>query len=145
MENIPFKPTTCTCREDRQNCMEQPGHLLPGQLAEILDYLKVPLSRAAEFFWNSPGMLLGRAGRVFRIRTITPRLENGKCVFYKNERCTIHAVAPYGCRYFDVHMRSAKGQKRASWGATFIIEHATEYAAERDVLPEATSYKPRGY
>jgi Fe-S-cluster containining protein len=103
------------------------------------------MADAGRYFWNSPGMVIMRGGMRQRIRTITPRFVNGRCVFYQNRRCLIHTVAPFGCRYFDVHMNMQTAQMRSMWGATQIIEHETEYAAERDQLAEATHYQPKGY
>ncbi len=141
----PFEPTSCACKMDRSNCKRQPGHMLPGQLAEIAEYLQVSLEKVRRYFWNSPGMLVLRNGSSTpeRIRTITPRFKKGKCVFLrKNGDCAVYPVAPYGCRYFDVHMGVAEGQFRAGWGAQQITDHLEEYAAERDELPEARHYKP---
>jgi Fe-S-cluster containining protein len=144
----PFKPTSCSCREDRSNCTRQPGHLLPGQLAEIMAALGKTVAEAGEYLWNSPGMVVGNAatGERWRIRTITPRFENGRCVFYTADgRCSIHKAAPFGCRYFDMHMRKSKAQTRASWGVRQILDHMEQYRAERDRLPEATHYAPKEF
>lgn len=140
----PFKPTSCACYEDRANCTRQPGCLLPGQLQTIMDHLGEAVADAAKYFWNSPGMVLSRAGQLFRVRTITPRYENGRCVFFtKDSRCAIHSVAPFGCRYFDVHMSRKAANKRVMWGTHQIIDSYAGYSEQRDSLPEATHYLPR--
>lgn len=139
----PFEPTSCACKLDRSNCKRQPGHLLPGQLVEIAEHLQVSMEKVRQYFWNSPGMLVLRNGIPLRIRTITPRFKKKRCVFLrKNGDCAIYPVAPYGCRYFDVHMDMEEGQLRAQWGAREITEHLEEYAAQRDELPEARHYRP---
>ena len=141
-----FEPTSCNCKEDRKNCKRQPGHLLPGQLKKIAEYLKIPIERAKRYFWNSPGMVLLRKDVPYRLRTITPRFKKKRCVFLrKNGDCDIYPVAPFGCRYFDVHMNAEEGQARAQWGLVQLMEGLEEYEAERDTLPEATHYKPKGY
>jgi Fe-S-cluster containining protein len=142
MKQPPFEPTTCACKADQENCKIQPGHLLPGQLAVIMDHLKS--NAPSEYFWSSPGMLVRRKSdhQLQRIRTITPRFENGKCVFFKDGLCSIHSVAPFGCRFFDVHMTAADGHRRSLYSAESIIQSG-EYAAERDALPLATHYKGR--
>lgn len=139
----PFKATECACLKDQAFCKEQPGHLLPGQMQEILTYLKVSIEEASKYFWNSPGMVLLRMGRLFRIRTITPRFENGQCVFFKEGRCSIHSVAPFGCRFFDAHMSLEEAQNRSQWGARQILGSIDQYKSDRDVLPMATHYKGR--
>jgi len=91
-------------------------------------------------------MVLLRSGVLERVRTITPRFKKGKCVFLrKNGDCAIYPVAPFGCRYFDVHMNAEEGQERAMWGVHNLMENAEEYSAMRESLPEADHYKPRGY
>lgn len=142
----PFEPTSCNCRLDRKNCKRQPGHLLPGQLAKIAEHLQVSLEKVRRYFWNSPGMVVLRNGGPERIRTITPRFKKGKCIFLrKNGDCAIYPVAPFGCRYFDVHMDAEEGQLRAQWGARQVLDHLPKYAAERDGLPEASHYKPKPF
>jgi len=115
-------------------------------MQEILKHIGKALDDASKYFWNSPGMVLGSQGQTFRLRTITPRFENGRCVFLTDEgRCSIHPVAPFGCRYFDVHMTAHKGQKRARWGVNQILDALQRYQSERDSLPEATHYQPKGF
>ena len=142
----PFETTSCSCPEDRASCRRQPGHLLPGQMAVIADYLKEKIEDVRGFFWNSPGMTLGnKEGERFHLRTITPKFKHGKCVFYRQGRCTIHPVAPFGCRYFDIHMSAEEGQRRAMWGVENLVSNLEDYTAERDQLTLATHHKPRGY
>ena len=141
----PFDPTTCACKADRNLCKRQPGHLLPGQLQKIADYLGKSLKRTKKLFWNSPGMILEnpKDKSLTRIRTITPVFRKGRCIFLdKRERCKIHPVAPFGCRYFDVHMDYEEGQKRSHWGLDQILGSAEEYQRERDSLEQATHWKP---
>ena len=143
MLNPPFQKTECSCFKDQASCKEQPGHLLPGQMQEILTHLKVSIEEAGKYFWNSPGMVLARMGRLFRMRTITPRFENGHCVFFKEGLCSIHPVAPFGCRFFDVHMNLEEAQHRSQWGARQILDLINQYQRDRDALPMATHYKGR--
>ena len=145
--DAPFEPTVCSCKLDQQNCRRQPGHLLPGQLEEIAEYLNKTLEEIRELFWASPGMVLRRQEdhRNVRLRTITPKIKHDKCVFYRQGMCTIHEVAPFGCRFFDAHMSAAEGQKRAMWGVNQILTQLEEYEAQRDQLDEATSWRPKSY
>src|SRR5262249_19738123 len=49
----------------------------------------------------SPGAIVSVAGELFRIRTLTPaRKSDGFCSFLQDDRCTIHAVSPFGCALF---------------------------------------------
>ncbi len=58
-------------------------------------------------------------GGVYReVPNITPaRKEDGTCVFLSaDKKCTIHAVAPYGCAFFDSHMSEKRGDMVSSEG-----------------------------
>lgn len=85
---IPFRRTVCSCAACRACCTTQPGHLVPGQLAEIARYLGVTAAEAERFFWASEGgVALCADGVQRRIRTITPRFDTraGRCVFLTGE------------------------------------------------------------
>ncbi len=86
-----------------------------------------------------------RSGIIRQIGTITPKFENGRCVFLdENDRCKVHAVAPFGCAYADTHMDMAEGNARSHWGL-LQIEEDDEYQALRNTLPTATHYNPNRY
>ncbi len=140
----PFKATSCACDEDRANCTRQPGHFLPGQLEKVAEWCGVPVDTVRVLVWNSPGMVVADSstGERARIRTITPKMDHGQCVFLHEDRCDIHPVAPFGCRYFDVHMNLKEARRRSTWGMRYILDRMDEYSSERDGLDEATSYNP---
>lgn len=119
---------------------------MPGDFERIAEYLGETKEQAKVHFWASGGSLVQDSvtGRQFRIGTITPRMKNGRCVFLDdNDRCRIHAVAPFGCAYFDTHMSLTEGSMRGSWLATETM--SPSYRQLRGELPFATSYKPSGY
>jgi Fe-S-cluster containining protein len=99
-------------------------------------------------FVASPGALVKdrSTGRVQRIGTVTPRFDRRRkrCVFLDDhDRCTIHAVAPFGCAYFDTHMSLGKGHVRSLWLARETAR--PEYQALRNTLPYTDTYKPSRY
>lgn len=142
----PYARTTCACPDCQACCTQQPGSLAAGELEAIAAHLGKPVHAVLAKFWASPGALVqnSRTGAQLRVGTITPRLVRGRCVFLDAEsRCTIHAVAPYGCRMFDTHMQAADAQPRSLW---LVRSQATPaYQSLRRTLPEAASYRPRGY
>ena len=146
MTTPPFERTTCACPDCQACCTSQPGSLAAGELETIAAYLGKRVADVLSYFWASPGALLGnsRTGETFRVGTITPRLRRGRCVFLDDaNRCTIHAVAPYGCRMFDTHMQADEAQPRSLW---LVRTQATPaYQSLRRTLPAAASYKPRSY
>ena len=146
---VPFSRTVCACATCQSCCKSQPGHVLPGEVERIAEYLGKPLPEVLSLFWASPGALVmdTSTGRQFRIGTITPRFDRRakRCVFLgADDRCTVHEVAPFGCAYFDTHMSAAEGQRRSAWGLRLLHDDPT-YIAQRKSLPFADSYKPKGY
>jgi Fe-S-cluster containining protein len=116
----PFPRTTCACAADRENCRFQPGYLIPRDLPRIAGHLGITVAELGQrHLWASPGALIMDpcTRQMRRAGTITPRMEEGKCVFLsKQEQCTIHPVAPFGCAYFDVHMPPHEDRPRSVWG-----------------------------
>lgn len=142
----PIDRTTCACPECVACCHRQPGPLAPGDFEAIAAALGEDHATAKAHFWASGGaMVMDTAtGRQFRIGSITPRLVRGRCVFLDDaDRCRVHAVAPFGCAYFDTHMDAREGQRRGSWMAAQQQDPA--YQSLRRELPFATSYRPKGY
>ena len=138
--------TTCACAGCVALCKRQPGSLAPGDFERIAAALGEDRETATRHFWASPGAVVMNTEtmRVYRIGTITPRLEHGRCVFLTAEdRCAIHAVAPAGCRYFDIHMDAAEGHRRGTW--VVRQQQDATYQALRATLVQATSYRPRSY
>ena len=139
-----FERTTCACRECVACCKRQPGPVAPGDLEMIAAYLGETLSGVLSKFWASPGAVVKdtRTNQVRRIGTITPKLAGGRCVFLgKDDRCSIHSVAPFGCAYADMHMPEREWQRRAQ--VFYVeIERDTEYQKLRSTLDVATHWNP---
>jgi hypothetical protein len=76
----------------------------------------------------SPGATVARNGALYQIPTLVPRRqENGACVFLDdNNRCRIHAVAPYGCSFFDAHQPPAEADERSRRGLAEIARQWTQ-------------------
>jgi len=113
----------------------------------IAAYLGKSVEAIRSLFRSSPGMVLlnTATSRQFRIRTIVPLYDRRakRCVFLSDEgRCTIHPVAPFGCAYFDTHMRDAEWQRRARWGIGEIQGRREEYDGERGELKFTDHWKP---
>lgn len=127
-DNIPpFARTICSC-DTCVECCHRPGHLIPADLQHFDEKDLVA----------SAGALVRNAlsGRTYRIGTITPKTkEDGSCVFLKDNRCTVHEKAPFGCAFFDPHMGSYEGHLRSTWGLHRIREDITAggpYSKARD-------------
>lgn len=131
-----FERTFGTSDEDILNCRIMPSFLVPADLDRMAahdgytDIFQWGLNRLLA----SPGALVVYKGQTIRIRTLVPaRAEKtGHCRWLsKNGRCKIHAVAPFGCAFFDAAMDTAEAQKR-SQASLFDILQAwqgmTDYA-----------------
>lgn len=139
-----FPRSICACDADRANCKRQPGPLAPGDADAIAAHLgarlvDVPLVR-------SPGAVLRTGdGQIVRVGTITPGTvpgTNGRCVFLDDrERCTIHAAAPFGCAYYDVHLNETEVHARGVALYLAIVLDDT-YTRLRASLPPAMSHRP---
>jgi len=142
-----FTRTKCACDQCKACCKRQPGPLAPGDFERIQKHLSASDEEMKEKFWASPGCLVRElvTDEVHRIGTITPRYRKGRCVFLdENDRCEIHAVAPFGCAYFDTHMWEPEARRRGQWLALQQRDSA-EYQALRNTLPYATHHKPLKY
>ena len=140
----PFERTTCACKDCVDCCKSQPGSLIPGDMERIAEHLGLSMRVTALKFWASPGALLMNTatGSTFRVGTITPRKVHGKCIFLDDDdRCTIHAVAPAGCSYFDTHQSREEGMPISKW--VVGLQAQPEYQSLRRTLVKATSYNPR--
>ena len=143
---IPFNRTVCACERCTDCCKRQPGPLIEGDYERIRAHLQVSDEEMRKLFWASPGALVKNTvtGTVSRVGSITPRYRKGRCVFLdEHDRCKIHAVAPFGCAYFDTHMSQAASQDRSRFAVH--SQESAEYQALRNKLPLATHYKPSSY
>lgn len=126
--------TICDCDMCAINCRFIPGYLLPEDLIRIGLFLGYfDLSPFAEHnFLASPGALVAKAGRLYRIRTIVPaRAENGWCKFFDGKLCRIHPVAPFGCAFFDSHQDPRHSQEISALG---LMSVAAQWQNEESSL-----------
>ncbi len=142
-----FERTTCDCAKCVAACRFMPGMLGVDDLDRIAaalgeeptdDWLK-------EHFQASDGAKVMQGGRVFNIPTIVPRLTNSGCVFLVNDRCRVHAAAPFGCGWLDMHMTGPEGDKRVQAAIQEIYlawQSPTRYAAAWTMLREAGCVPP---
>lgn len=135
----PFERTVCDCAECVE-CCRRPGHLIPADLFRIADRLLADgriqnQQEVFTFLRASRGAVVGDSvsGKLFRIGTITPKTQDGQCVFLHEGRCTIHSVAPFGCAFFDAHMDQREGDIRSMWGLK-VITSVPAYDQARQML-----------
>jgi len=139
----PFDRTSCGCGECSAHCHVQPGPLAPGDFERIAAKMRLPLEVARGWFRASPGAVVRIDGVIRRIGTIVPKADqSGRCAFLDTSgRCTIHDVAPFGCRMFDGHMEQAEAHRRGVWYLR-EIEADPGYGRLRSTLEPAATYRP---
>jgi Fe-S-cluster containining protein len=94
-----------------------PGALVPRDLPIIAAHLGYDDVRrfADECLLASEGAKVRIEGRVISLPTLVPANgADGFCRFLKGGRCTIHAVSPFGCAYFDHHLSHIEFDRRAN-------------------------------
>lgn len=104
-------PDSGTCHVCRAGCSHKPGWFLPGEAERAAEYLGVTL---AEFFARDLAVdwyedLTGDGDDVFVLSPALvgedpgeemPADPRGRCVFYVDNRCSIHEVKPHECSAF---------------------------------------------
>lgn len=122
-----FSRTVCACLDCTMNCRYIPGYLIPADLDRIHQQMAPGqdfLTWAGHHLRASPGAKLLHRGKVFRVPTLVPaRQSNRACTFLTAEgRCAIHAVAPFGCSFFDSHMPGSEADRRSLRGLQAIMQ-----------------------
>jgi hypothetical protein len=122
-----FGRTVCACHACTLNCHHIPGYLIPADLERMQQFLSPgedQRSWARRHLLASPGALVLCLGRAVRILTLVPaRRADGACTFLTEAgRCAIHAVAPFGCAFFDSHMPQAEADQRSKRGLQAVLE-----------------------
>lgn len=124
--------TICGCGECSSHCHRAPGYTLPGEIAQIAEYLgKENVEQFTEEYFvasKRTRVLIGQDQYI--IPTLSPRMENGHCVFLNDAgECSIHAVSPYGCAYFDAHQPQAEAYRNSRAGLNYLV-HCLENTEE---------------
>ena len=131
--------TICNCYLCKLNCKTIPGYLIPTDLLIIskhFNYNYNILKFTEEYLLASPGAIVQRGDKIFRIHTLVPRRnEKGYCIFFtEDEKCSIHEISPFGCRYFDHSQTKEEADKRSKIGLNSIMEVTTESQVYKSLI-----------
>ena len=146
----PFERTVCDCADCVAYCKSTPGYTIPGDLFAIGEFLVKEgrlehIKGVFDLLRASKGAVVGEVatGKRFRIGTITPKLVDGHCIFLTaDDRCSIHAVAPYACRAFDSHMSRVEGDVRSMWGLKQILSTPAYETLRQKLISESGETEP---
>ena len=121
-----FPRSVCACPDCTASCRHLPGYLVPADLDRIRAHLAPDedlLAWARRYLLASPGALVARGGKLFRIPTLVPaRRPDGPCLFLTDAgSCAIHAVSPFGCAFFDAHLAVAEADTRSAAGLRAVL------------------------
>jgi hypothetical protein len=116
-----FERTQCSCHAYTISCRHIPGYLLPSDLLRLSEVHQPKLdilTWASQYLLASPGAIVARKGHLLRIPTLVPaRRDDGACIFLTTQNaCAVHAVAPFGCAFFDAHMSGVQADHRSLAG-----------------------------
>lgn len=118
--------TVCDCKTCLDKCRFIPGYLIPADLDRLRPAGADLLAWAREHLRASPGAIALRLhgdGRreVVRIPTLVPaHRDDLSCHWLAGGRCTVHAVAPFGCSFFDCSQPRALADRLSTRGLTAI-------------------------
>jgi hypothetical protein len=95
--------SVCDCDVCKTNCRFMPGYLIPADLDRMIPTGADPKQWAEQNLLASPGARVIKEGRVIRVRTLVPATkQDGSCIHLTADNsCAVHAVAPFGCAFFD--------------------------------------------
>jgi|SRR5271170_3886359 len=92
-----------------------PGFLIPADLERMIPEGEDPLKWAEVNLEASPGAIVMKDGKQFRIPTLVmASKEDGSCIHFQKRRCAIWADAPFGCAFFGCTSGSPQEQYRLS-------------------------------
>lgn len=92
----------CACEGCVTNCRFMPGFLIPADLGRMIPAGAEPFTWAESNLLASPGAVVVKDGRVFRVHTLVPAVQaDGSCIHLTGGRCGIHETAPFGCAFFS--------------------------------------------
>lgn len=92
----------CNCSECSLFCQFMPGCLIPADLCRMIPEGSEVFSWAESNLLASPGALIVFEGQHYRIGTLVPAVKrDGSCIHFREGRCDIHPIAPFGCAFFS--------------------------------------------
>jgi hypothetical protein len=111
-----------------------PGFLIPADLQRMIPVDADPREWADKNLLASPGALVADSvtGQMYRIPTLVPATKpDGSCAnLTEDGRCSIHAISPFGCAFFDCGSGTLAAADLARKGL-LAVQDSFEDAAHR--------------
>lgn len=126
-----YSRTYCSCDKCVKECQRGSGYLVPADLERM--HLAIapelePAAFIAKYLDMGKGAIVGSSVTQMRaIPTIVIKkdVNTGHCIFLKEGKCSIHAVAPFGCAFFDHSIGKLGSDARSSAGLKAIVSDGT--------------------
>jgi hypothetical protein len=110
---------SCSCKTCVLNCKVLPGYLIPADLDRMVPPGVDPFDWAEVNLVASPGAIVKESsGKISRIPTLCPATKpDGSCInLTSDDRCSIHANAPFGCAFFHCKMTKQESDRLSKRG-----------------------------
>lgn len=99
----------CSCECCRQACKTRPGWFSPGEVEKLASITGKTVKEifdqylAVDFYFDEGENTAVLAPATIAMETGTeyPFDPRGQCVFYKDDKCQIHAAKPNECSFYD--------------------------------------------
>ncbi len=118
-ERYGFDRTKCGCTLCQSYCKHVPGRL------DVMDVLRLCPEGADVFAW-AERHLEAVTDQAYP-KLVPARQANGHCQWFRDGGCTVHAVAPFGCAYFDAHMMPEEVERRGLVASRAALEDAEHH------------------
>lgn len=141
---------SCSCKSCVGRCEAAPGWFKPGEVEKASKHLRMTLEDffrkylsvdwwfadkdpvfKKHVFVLSPAIVENEAGKVFPYEN-----RFGKCVFFKNGKCQIHAVKPFECK--EVYHGTSEDE-----GDTLHLSVAKEWNKKQKQIVDLLGEKPK--
>jgi hypothetical protein len=108
-----FQRTECGCERCSVFCRFMPGYLIPSDLDHLIPPGEDPFAWARV---HLRAVMVAPGGMPSLVPAQRP---NGHCHWHEQGRCAVWQHSPYGCAFFDQHMKAEEHERRnrAGWQA----------------------------
>lgn len=143
-EKLTRKSDDCSCEHCQSACTVKPGWFLPGQAEKVARYLGKSLkelfdeSLSVDWWVGADPLYLITPAVVGREGGMMPGSGRGTCVFFKDGKCSIHAVKPFECRMMKHDDTREQVQRRHR-----MVAHAWEGRKHQRQIRELYGDEPQ--
>lgn len=125
----------CSCKACNHGCIMGSGSLAEGDIEKIAQFLKLDVKKAQKKYFEYVTLL---HKKILKPKTLRKGKPFGTCIFFKNNKCSIHPAKPLECR---VAMACKPyGEELMIW---FMLNHVLD-TEDNESIREYASYLNSG-